>query len=175
MKSNNKSLLIFFSLAIAMLFTIGVSAQSSCCGGEKHDEATCNQEHKDEEKASCGTTDTTLAESTSGCSPSQCRGAQTKFGEAKVISSLRENLIELKAIMEKSSEITFDAKSYDIHDIVGENDDESLEIIANEVKVVEKEFSEKLNFSASAFTLPENKAKQVAYLSSRLEALKKLL
>lgn len=118
----------------------------------------------------CDTTATT-----SGCTPSNCRGAQTKFGEAKVISDLRINLIELKAELEKSESITFDPRSYDIHGIIGESDDESIEIIINEVKIVEEEFEEKLKQEFAAFELPDNKAKQIQYLNSRIELLQQVL
>lgn len=112
---------------------------------------------------------------TSGCTPSSCRGATTKFGEAQVISDLRLNLIALKAEMEESKTPTFDEKAYDIHGIVGESDAESLDIIIKQVKVVEDAFAEKLNHQTAALNLPENKAKQVKYLNERIEGLKKLL
>lgn len=112
---------------------------------------------------------------TSGCTPSNCRGAKTKFGEAKVISDLRLNLIELKADMEQSKSPSFDAKSYDIHGIVGESDDESLEILVKEVKLVEEAFVQTLNHQPTEFVLPENKAKQISYLNTRIEVLQKLL
>ena len=69
-------------------------AQSTCCGGEGHDEASCTEDHASTEEA------------TSGCAPSSCRGAQTKFGEAKVITSLRNTLIALKSDMEVHKGIT---------------------------------------------------------------------
>ena len=112
---------------------------------------------------------------TSGCTPSNCRGATTKFGEAKVITDLRLNLIDLKAEMEKSESPTFDANSYDIHGIVGDTDEESLAIVVKEVKKVEDAFVKELNYQVVEFSLPDNKAKQVAYLDSRIEELKSLL
>ena len=112
---------------------------------------------------------------TSGCTPSNCRGATTKFGEAKVISELRLNLIDLKAEMENSESPAFDEKAYDIHGIVGESDEESLEIIVEAVKVVEDAFAQKMNHQVAALQLPANKAKQVEYLNKRIEGLKKLL
>ncbi len=169
-----KPLAVAFTMALGMLFTSNVSAQSSCCGNEKHDEATCTTDHKKDAKASCGTASTN-AESTSGCLPSSCRGAKTKFGEAKIISTLRTNLVALKAEMEKSKATKFEARSYDIHGIVGESDDESLQIIVKEVKLIEKDFSSKTKFKPIAFVLPENKAKQIKYLESRIEGLKKFL
>lgn len=115
------------------------------------------------------------AETTSGCTPSNCRGAQTKFGEAKVISDLRINLIELKSELEKSEEITFAPRSYDIHGIIGETDDESLEIIVKEVKIVEEEITDKLDQKLALFELPENKAKQIQYLNGRIASLQEAL
>lgn len=112
---------------------------------------------------------------TAGCKPSSCRGATTKFGEAKIITEVRTSLIALKAEMEKSDKPLFDAESYDIEGIVGENDDESLAIIVNHVKMAEDAFATKLNRNFTAFELPENKAKQIKYLSSRIDNLKNLL
>lgn len=117
--------------------------------------------------------DATVA--TSGCTPSNCRGAQTKFGEAKVISELRINLIELKAELEKSESIAFNPRSYDIHGIIGDTDDESIEKIVEEVKIVEEEFTNKLNQEFTAFELPDNKAKKIQYLNGRIELLHQVL
>ncbi len=116
-----------------------------------------------------------ITAATSGCTPSNCRGAQTKFGEAQVISDLRLDLIDLKAEMEQSEDPAFDARSFDIHGIVGESDEESLEIIVEEVKVIENAFAQKLNHKSPELSLPESKAKQVQYLSARIEGLKELL
>ena len=175
MKFNLKSLAVTLTMVTALLFSTNINAQSSCCGGEKHDEKTCTTKHKDGEKTvSCGTASKTK-ESTSGCAPSSCRGSQTKFGEAKVISNLRTKLIALKAKMEKSKTTKFDARSYDIHGVIGKTDDESLQIIVREVKLIEKEFSNKTKFTSLAFALPKNKAKQITYLESRIEGLKKFL
>ncbi|SHG29943.1 hypothetical protein SAMN04488116_0833 [Flagellimonas flava] len=117
----------------------------------------------------------TQQESTSGCSPTSCRGAKTKFGEAKVIGKLRLDLIDLKADMEKSVVPAFDPRSYDIHGIVGETDEESLDIIVKEVQIVEKEIAKKLNPKLNAFALPESKAGQIQYLSKRIQDLRALL
>lgn len=115
------------------------------------------------------------AEATSGCTPSNCRGAKTKFGEAQVISDLRLNLIDLKSELEKSDEVKFDPRSYDIHDIIGNDDDESLEKIVKEVKIVEQEISNKLDKEIASFELPESKAKQIQYLNGRIESLQQVL
>ena len=112
---------------------------------------------------------------TSGCTPSACRGAKTKFGEAKVISQLRLDLIDLKGEMETSKDPSFAERSYDINGIIGNTDAESIEIIINEVKIIEDEFAEKLNYEATAFELPDNKAKQIDFLSTRIQTLKKLI
>ena len=168
MKLNPKKILFAFSLLAGLLFSSSIYAQTACCSTAKHDKESCTTK---EGKSNCATT----AATTSGCSPSSCRGAKTKFGEAKVITDLRLNLIALKANMEKSQRTTFDARSYDIHGIVGETDDESLQIITDEVKVIESAFVEKLEYKPAVFNLPENKAKQVQYLSARIEQLKKQL
>ena len=152
----------------AILLSIGVALSNdgmaqSCSANEKADKTTCAKGQKVSES------------STSGCSPSACRGAKTKFGEAKVISNLRSDLIALKATMEKSTRPVFDASAYDIHGIVGETDEESLTIMVREVKLIEKAFADKLNHRFSDFLLPKNKAKQVQYLSGRIQNLHKLL
>lgn len=175
MKLNLKSLAVTLTIAIAMLFSTNVTAQSSCCGGEKHDKKTCSTAHKEGEKSATCDTTAKSTEATSGCLPSSCRGAKTKFGEAKVISNLRTNLIALKAEMEKSKTTKFDARSYDIHGIVGKTDDESLQIIVRELKLMEKEFSSKTKFTPLVFALPTNKAKQIAYIENRIQGLKKFL
>ncbi len=169
-----KSLTSTLVLILGLLFSTSAIAQTQCCDGEKKDKTACTTKHKDDKKTSCDTK-TAKAETTSGCLPSSCRGAKTKFGEAKVISNLRGNVIALKAKMEKSKAPKFDARSYDIHDIVGNTDTESLEILIREIKLMEKEFSHKTSFQSSAFAIPENKAKQIQYLQERLSALNKFL
>ncbi|PRX56306.1 hypothetical protein CLV81_0301 [Flagellimonas meridianipacifica] len=111
----------------------------------------------------------------SGCTLSACRGAKTKFGEAKIITDLRLSLIDLKSMMENHEGISFDPRSYDIHGIVGETDEESLQIIKDEIEIIQKEFSEKLNKQLTKVDFPKNKAKQVSLLQSRLSDLKKRL
>ncbi|MEL7118654.1 MAG: hypothetical protein AAFO07_04415 [Bacteroidota bacterium] len=163
MKLNLKKTIFSATLLFGLLFSTSAIAQTSCCTKSKSETA---------EKIACTTSE---KESTSGCTPSACRGAKTKFGEAKVISELRGSLIALKADMEKSTSPAFDAKAYDIHGIVGETDDESLEIIIQHVKTIESDFATKLSFKPTTFSLPQNKAKQVQYLNSRIDALKKKL
>ncbi|CAL2080594.1 hypothetical protein [Tenacibaculum sp. 190524A02b] len=175
MKLKLKTLAVTVVTAIIMLFSKNINAQSSCCSGEKNNKIACATKNKNGEKTSSCNTSAKAIESTSGCSPSSCRGAKTKFGEAKVISNLRTNLIALKAKMEKSKTTKFNARSYDIHGIVGETDDQSLQIIVKEIKLMEKEFSNKTKFKPLAFTMPKNKAKQITYLQSRIDRLKKIL
>jgi len=163
MKFNLKKTLVAATLLFGILFSTNVVAQSSCCTKDKAAAA----------KTACCSSSSQSA--TSGCTPSACRGAKTKFGEAKVITNLRSNLIDLKADMEQSASPKFDERSYDIHGIIGETDGESLEIIVKEVKLVEDAFVEKLNHKPSEFDLPKNKAKQVRYLNTRIEELKQLL
>lgn len=111
----------------------------------------------------------------SGCTPSACRGAKTKFGEAKVISDLRLSLIDLKSKMENHSSISFNPRSYDIHRIIGETDDESLQIIKTEIEIIERELSQKLKLQFTENVYPESKAKQVSMLKAKLSDLVKLL
>ncbi|MDC8005843.1 hypothetical protein POV27_17450 [Aureisphaera galaxeae] len=172
MKSQFKSLLFTTLLGTFLLFGTSALAQKQCCGGENHDEAKCAAHHAggDKAKVEC-TTAVAGKELTSGCAPSACRGAKTKYGEAKVITQLRTELVALKADMEKSKNPSFDAKSYDIHGIVGKTDDESLEILIKEIQKVEKAFSERTAYSAPKLSLPENKAKKVQYLMQRVQDL----
>ncbi|WP_272149678.1 hypothetical protein [Tenacibaculum aiptasiae] len=173
MRLRIKSIMLFSLFVIGMLFSTNAIAQSSCCGEKKSDEVTCTKDNTKNKKTSCKEVKATDA--TSGCTPSACRGAKTKFGEAKVITNLRKELIGLKANMEKSTKPKFDSRSYDIHGIVGKSDEESLQIIVKEVNIVERAFSEKLNYKMKGFTLPKNKAQQIVYLSERIASLNKLL
>ncbi len=167
MNYNLKQLCFSATLFLALLFSTNATAQATaCCAKGKTAEA---------KTACCSSSSKAQAGSTSGCSPSACRGAKTKFGEAKVISDLRLSLIDLKTDMEKSTRPKFDAASYDIHGIVGESDEESLAILVKEVQLVEMAFAEKLNHQARAFVLPDSKAKQVKYLNTRIAQLKGLL
>ncbi|MDN5212971.1 hypothetical protein QQ020_12970 [Fulvivirgaceae bacterium BMA12] len=163
MKPKLKNVLLGILIMTGTVITTDLMAQSSCSPGKEGNVAACAKGQK------------AGVASTSGCSPSGCRGAKTKFGEAKIISTLRLDLIALKADMEKSSEPAFSSRSYDIHDIIGETDEESLAIIVREVKLIETAFTEKLNHQFTAFTLPKSKAKQVRYLSVRIQDLQKLL
>ena len=84
-----KSFASTFALILGLLLTTPTIAQTSCCDGEAKDKTTCTTEQKTDKKASCDP-DKATAKATSGCLPSSCRGAQTKFGEAKVISNLQK-------------------------------------------------------------------------------------
>ncbi len=127
----------------------------------------------DQNKASCQIT--AENDKTSGCKPSSCRGAQTKFGEAKAITLLRQELISLKARMEQSSNPIFTPRSYDIHGIVGVTDEESLQIIAEEVKIIEQEFEQKKLYQATGMVSVKNKAKVLQQLQNKILALDKAL
>lgn len=112
--------------------------------------------------------------STACCVPSSCRGTQTKFNEAKVITNLRNSLVSLKAEMEQSGVSDFKSET-DNGQLIGKTDDESLQIIAEQVQLIEATFVKTLNHQPNPFILPDNKAKQVKYLSSRIETLQQLL
>lgn len=163
-----------FVLILGLLFSTTAFSQTSCCDSDKKDKTACKTTQKDGKKVACDTKKAS-AEATSGCLPSSCRGAKTKFGEAKVIANLRSNLIALKAKMEQSTAPKFAARSYDIHDIVRNSDAESLKILIRELKLMEKEFALKTSFQATTLEIPESKAKQVQYLQERLSALQKFL
>lgn len=165
MKVKFTNLLFLFVLMLGFTANTDLMAQSGC---KKDEAASCTKK----DKSACCATE---AKQTSGCTPSSCRGAKTKFGEAKVITGLRESLIALKAKMEKSKQPVFSPRSYDIHGIVGKSDNESLQILVREVKLVEGEVAQKLNKQLATFALPKNKAKQIKYLNERISALQTLL
>lgn len=116
-----------------------------------------------------------VEQKTPGCTPSACRGAQTKFGEAKVISDLRKQLIDLKSQLEVSVIHTFDERTYSVHGLLGETDEESLQIITKEVKIIENAFSKLMDTQFPAIDAAENKAKTVQALKLRIEQLQGLL
>ncbi|MGX1930160.1 hypothetical protein [Flagellimonas sp. 2504JD4-2] len=155
MKSNLKTTFSILFFAMYLPFSAKTYAQSAEC--------TTPSEVKDK------------TELTSGCKPSSCRGAQTKFGEAKVITELRKELVALKSELELYQPLQFEARTFDIHGIVGETDEQSLDIISKEVQLIEKDFASKLKYSTSAFVLPENKAKQIQFLRERISNLKNSL
>lgn len=154
------------SLLFALLFGLSLHAQTDN-----------NPETSEKPSTECSAApgcNTSKDKATSGCSPSSCRGAKTKFGEAKVISELREKLIAIKAELERSSDPVMSKRSYDIHDIVGETDEESLLILIRELKIIEGELSEKTDYKVEEFDLPSNKARQVRYINDRMDALDKV-
>lgn len=114
-------------------------------------------------------------ETTSGCTPSNCRGAKTKFGEAKVISTLRLELIELKAKMEHHKQLKFSDAAISVHDIIGETDDESLKIVANHVAIIESEITTLTEHHIKTSELAQNKAVQVKQLREKISMLSNLL
>lgn len=186
-----------FTFCILLFAGVGhMNAQKACCSSKKAEataesaESTSGCNTDAGAKACCGTSKSKglvgsiksffgaegeAAESTSGCNPSSCRGAKTKFGEAKSITDLRMKLIDLKAEMETYKKVEFPERSYSVHGIVGETDDESLQIIVDEVKIIESKFVEAFDLELDAFETPDNKAKQVAYLTQRIETFQEAL
>lgn len=193
--------LMIKTLFVLGLFLIGgsgqVSAQTSCCASKKGATAeakACGTADKTAtteagKTACCASKSSGIAatlkglfvsnndeaETTSGCNPSSCRGAKTKFGEAKAITDLRMKLIDLKADMETYKKVEFPERTYSVHGIVGETDEESLEIISTEVKLMETKFVEAFKLDIDEFAVPENKAKQVQYLAQRIDTFQKAL
>lgn len=161
-----------YLICILLLFVglNNLTAQKACCSTSNADKINC--ETKSEDKACCATT---AAESTSGCTPSNCRGAKTKFGEAKVISELRASLIALKAKMEKHEQLAFSEEAISIHNIIGETDEESLQIVHSHVEVIEEEVQKLMNKSIPNMEASANKAKQVMQLQERISNLTQLL
>ena len=165
---------IFKSLFLAVLFCFagfnsGIAQSSSCCSKAKSSSTACSPKDAKAKTACCATTS---KETTSGCTPSNCRGAKTKFGEAKVISDLRSKLYGLKADMEKSERTKFPERSFSVHGIIGETDIESLNIIAVEVEIIEATFEE-AGFKIEKTNLDDSisNAKKLSYLSDRITYL----
>ena len=135
------------------------------------------------QKESCSSADQSKAiakieltsEDTSGCAPSSCRGSQTKFGEAKTITLLRQDLVALKTKMEQSLNPKFSPRSYDVHGIVGNSDDQSLQLIATEVDIIEAEFVDKTPYTTALVMPKSNKAKQLQHLKKTIANLHKAL
>ena len=152
---------IKFLTLLATMFFSGLAVQSvaqSCCSKDKK---CCSK---------------AVAEGKSkACTPSNCRGAKTKFSEAAVITELRESLIALKADLEQSEDPVFDSKTYNVHGIVGDSDEESIRILKDEVLIIEEAFVDLSLYNPGSFNLPENKAHQVEYLKDRIDDLHKAL
>ncbi len=110
-------------------------------------------------------------EESEACNSTKCRGSQTKFGEAKVITELRSSLVALRKNISTSSIAKFDISPYNMNDIVGKTDNESLQIIIREVKSIESVLADKLDKKFSPFSLPDNKARQIKYLQARIKGL----
>ncbi|MEM7381461.1 MAG: hypothetical protein AAF361_09745 [Bacteroidota bacterium] len=155
-----------FILIGALLFIVGIPNSHA---------QSCETNPKEKVTSEISGGSNSKVASNSGCTPSACRGAKTKFGEAKVISDLRLSLIDLKSKMENHSNINFNPRSYDIHGIIGETDDESLQIIKKEIEIIERELIQKLKMQFTELEYPENKAKQVSLLRTKLTDLAKLL
>ena len=156
----------FNALALTLLLLLGFQeAVGQSCDTTAKTEVNESVSNKGQSKTGAN----------SGCTPSACRGAKTKFGEAKVISELRLSLIDLKSKMESHKAITFNPRSYSVHGIIGKSDDESLQIIRDEIAIMEKEITDKSQVQFPTIEFPENKAKLVSVLRSRMETLEKAL
>lgn len=147
-------------------------AQKACCSKTSSEKSCCKPGDKNS-KACCSTTG--ISESTSGCTPSNCRGAKTKFGEAKVISNLRLELIALKAKMENHDKLDFSESAISVHDIIGETDEQSLNIIAEHVSIIQSELITLTKRELPVTQWSENKAKKVQQLNEQIVAMKSVL
>lgn len=161
------------------LFVAGINssyAQTACCAKGSKEQMKCATADGDTKatasKACCAPS---AKATTSGCTPSNCRGAKTKFGEAKVISELRLNLVALKAKMEKHEDHSFSAAAISVHDIIGASDEESLQIVAEQVSIIEPEILAVSSEQLPALTASDNKAIQVKHLRERITALTEML
>ncbi len=174
----NKNMLNKFkSIVIAISLIASGShmyAQSSCCTSSNKLEANCetNQNQSTAQNACCAKT---TEETTSGCTPSSCRGAQTKFGEAKVITDLRTKLVALKSKMETYKPHKFSNNAITMHGIVGESDEESLDIIYKHLMNMESEIYPSKKQKLPKKLQPKSKADRVKLLDQRITEASKLL
>jgi len=161
-----------FCLCLILAFSLNSYAQTSCCAKGNKTEIACKPNAKDK-KACCS--NAIKKETTSGCTPSNCRGAQTKFGEAKVISDLRQQLISLKSKMEEHKKYNFSAEAISIHDIIGETDAQSLDIIYQHLILIQSEIVEVFKSEVPALTLSNQKALKVQQLNQQIALLSAIL
>ena len=166
-----KSTKIFTFLSFLLFFTTAAFSQAKCCAKGSKEAIACNAKAT-KAVACCATTN--AKETTSGCTPSNCRGAKTKFGEAKVISELRLQLVALKAKME-SHNLNFSEQSISVHDIIGESDQESLEIVAEHLGMMEMEILSQTDNNLPVVEWSERKALKVKQLNDRITELSNLL
>ncbi len=163
-------------ILILILGVASANAQASCCSSAEKAKTACltsSDNTSQGEQKSCCTKNVT--ETTSGCTPSNCRGFKTKFGEAKIISELRQNLIALKAKMENYKPYKFSNQAITVHGIVGETDDESLTIVSNHVAVIELEIYSFVNQEIPKTEQANSKAIQVQQLRHRISTLSDIL
>lgn len=146
-------------------------AQKACCA-KGTSKSNCAKEAS-ADVACCSTAG--KKQTTSGCTPSNCRGAKTKYGEAKVISELRLNLIALKAKMEKHERLEFSQEAISVHDIIGDTDDQSLEIVTEQVALIQSEIMRLTDAELPDPELSTNKALKVKQLSDLIIAFDKVL
>jgi len=172
MKLSLKSIL-FITL---VLFSFSEAfSQKSCCPKGSKQALICATKSNSTTKTACCSSTTAAKETTSGCTPSNCRGAKTKFGEALVISNLRLNLISLKAKLESHSDYSFTDNAISVHDIIGETDEQSLDIITDHVSLIESEVLPITKSELNLVEWSENKAIKVKQLDERIMVLNKLL
>lgn len=167
-----------FSLCILILLlgVVSTNAQKSSSASTSKAKKECATPISDAQRGdqkSCCTKN--VKETTSGCTPSNCRGAKTKFGEAKVITKLRQNLINLKAKMENYNAFEFSNKAITVHGIVGETDNESLDIISNHLTVIELEIYSLIKQEIPKVEPAKNKAVQVKQLGDRISTISEFL
>ncbi len=160
----------FFCTLIICFAAANANAQKPCCSADSKAAVECN---KKVDNLACCTK--SAKETTAGCTPSNCRGAKTKFGEAKVISNLREKLVALKAKLEDYPSHKFSNQAITVHEIIGETDDESIKIVSNHLAIIESEVYGFRNQKLPEIKPVENKAKQVQQLQERINTLNSVL
>jgi len=155
-----------------VIFAIGsANAQKACCA--KGSKASIACQEKSKATKACCSSDKKLT--TSGCTPSNCRGAKTKFGEAKVISNLRLELVALKAKMETHKKLKFSDDAISVHNIIGETDEQSMVIVEKHVALITSEVTSLSNVKLPEIVWSDNKAIKVKQLNERITALDNLL
>nr|WP_299344894.1 hypothetical protein [Allomuricauda sp.] len=148
MQNHRLSILGALILVLFLSFPPSLKAQEACVGKQSSEETT------------------------PGCQPSSCRGQQTKFKEAKVISDLRNELVHLKSRLQQEKP---SLKVSSGSNLIGETDEESLKLIFDEVQFLQDAVSENLNLNLGKLEYSLNAAKTVQKLRERIEELTKLL
>ncbi|HMC00702.1 MAG TPA: hypothetical protein VKN14_06675 [Flavobacteriaceae bacterium] len=111
----------------------------------------------------------------SSCCATSCGPTGTKVSEAKVITVLRDKILTLKNELKSKTSYSFNSDLMSKSVPVGENDENSIVLLEEEIKALENELSLKIttfNLLPANKEKFDNKAKLIAYLDTRVEHIK---